>query len=239
MEKATITKNVFTCGEATFEINRDHKDNKGLIETINAIDKQPSSVWLKFATALELPVEPFDKSLLRPVLKGELQSAWYASVGKNGVPGVSEGVKNAQMNRINEYKQKIAALVTRVVDDADFVTKLKMKKTKTAKVTNLFVLVASKINELCTELYGQQYIVVKSMKELQAAGGAEYKGSSLSQIFTNAKNLEGVPPITNSRTSSKLKNLVIDGYANELDPTTFAKVTAVKKAAKKKAAKAA
>ena len=170
----------FTLGEISFEI-----DPKSLQVSLESMLKQPTAAWPKMATAAGIPCEPFDQKLVRPVLLGFFQSAWYEAF----TGSVPEKCQVNQVARIARYNQQLKELVDN--DGKDLVVSRTTKKDgtpKTPKVAVLWKLVEGKYADVKT---GQRYIVVKTLLNL-AASKPESFGFSALEVFENQAKLEGI-----------------------------------------------
>lgn len=169
----------FTLGEISFEI-----DPKSLQASLESMLKQPAAAWPKMATAAGIPCEPFDQKLVRPVLLGFFQSAWYEAF----TGSVPEKCQVNQVARIARYNQQLKELVEN--DGKDLVVSRTKKDgtPKTPKVAVLWKLVEGKYADVKT---GQRYIVVKTLLNL-AASKPESFGFSALEVFKNQAKLEGI-----------------------------------------------
>lgn len=95
----------YTLGEVSLPL-----DPKSLLTSFDALDKLDAGGWQKMAAAAKLPIEPFEKRLLKPVLMGLLQAEWYKQV-EGKVPEIC--VSN-QARRVARYKQQIEDLKNNV-----------------------------------------------------------------------------------------------------------------------------
>lgn len=148
----------FTLGEVTIPLTAK------LLESFDALDKLDAGAWQKMAAAAKLPIEPFEKRLLKPVLMGLLQSAWYkATEGK--VPEVC--VAN-QARREARYKGQLEELKANI-DGKDLVTGAKKKKEGAApKAAQRYRLAKGTDPE---KFSGQKYVVVATIKALDKGEG--------------------------------------------------------------------
>lgn len=55
-------------------------DHESILKTVDALDKQNAGVWVALANANNIPADPFDRRILKPVLMGLIQEAWYRSI---------------------------------------------------------------------------------------------------------------------------------------------------------------
>lgn len=220
-EKATIVGSEFICGEIKFAVDLDKKLSPGspvppaLRKSIDKLDSLKLSEWKQLARNLDLPVEPFDKRLLRPILGREVQNAWYVRV--HGV--CPQNLLDAQVKHVAFYNQQIELLKQQqAFSDANDATARTPKAEKAEKAGgNVYAFVAAKRKELETDLYGQMYSVVKSLATLETAGGETFKGATVGQIFSGLPILEGIKTPLKPRTGLLLRNLVGDGFLTCVD----------------------
>lgn len=175
MSEATIKGNTFSLGEVSFEIDRTdpHK-------TLSAINNLKSADWQKMVAAAGLPVEPFDKTLARPVLLGILQNAWYKEV-KGKVP---ESCVSGQTNRVARYKQQVEELKSAGAEDLVATTRKPKKAAGEQKDKVVFrvVLVGAKMKEL-EATTGQKRLMVNAFLAAKAVDtNKEHKGLSVADV---------------------------------------------------------
>lgn len=167
-----IKNGKFTQGELSFDI-----DTADLAKALQQVDKLTVAQHREIAKLNGIMVEPFDRRLLRPVVLGLVQSAWYKGV-KGTVP---EKVAASQTNRVAAYLKQLEDLKNVPTEDlvATRSRKASTKSEAAPKAALAYLLDEPKVTALLakdvkqrpseTRLIGQQYMVVETMRELAAA----------------------------------------------------------------------
>lgn len=174
MSEATIKGTTFTLGEVSFEIDRTdpHK-------TLQAINNLKTGDLQKMASAVGLPIEPFDKTLVRPVLLGVLQNAWYKEI-KGAIPA---SCVSGQANRVSRYKQQVEELKNAASEDLVAAAK-KTKKASTSAPKAVFRVVLDSAQEkVYAAKSDQQGLIVNAFVKAKAvSSNKEHKGLSVAEV---------------------------------------------------------
>lgn len=234
----TITGTILKAGEVSFEI-----DPSSILKTLEVLEKQTAPVFGKLALDLGIPAEPLDKKLLKPVLMGEVQNAWYQTFQGN----IPEKCVANQASRLTRYKQQLEEL--KANGGEDLVVGRKAKATATgaaAKTSNTYRL-ASATEDVWGKFSGQKFIIVQTMRDLGAVG-PEGKGVTVRQIFEGQKQYPGIVPPSDKNCAFHINKFGHDGIIERLDgdgkvaetqqPKAETKPKDEKPAAEKKPAKA-
>lgn len=193
MEIGKVEGGKFKLGSLAVEV-----DLKDIPKSLAAVNKLSAAEAKAFAEAYGLPVEPFDKQLLRGPLMGFLQIAIYAA--RDGK--APDAVVKAQEGRVASYKSLLEAQKNAPEDD--FVAKAS-KKTKSAGaaprdsfkyrlVEKTKSVKGAEEDEGWGNLYGQKFSVVQTMLSLGAApaDGKPGKGVTIAEISAAIKVFPGV-----------------------------------------------
>lgn len=171
-----IENGKFTQGELSFDI-----DVKDLAKALQQVDKLSVAQHRELAKLNGITVEPFDRRLLRPVVLGLVQSAWYKAI-KGSIP---EKVAASQSNRLVEYARQLEALKN--VSEEDIVATRSRKSSKAAsdatpKAVLKYVLAEDKVTAILAKdvkergdqrLIGQQYMIVEALRKLKVASSVD------------------------------------------------------------------
>jgi hypothetical protein len=178
MNAAVVVKDggkyFFVQGSVRFECDSDPK--QGIVRTLDQLDKLQANQLVELATLNQFPVDPFNKKLLRPVLMGVVQSAWYAGVlGKcpDKVAANQVSRVEAYVKQLEDFKNKPQA----VVDVVDRVSRTRRSSGTTstggaarqAKAYRLSLASKDKWDKFA-EGKGQKGAIVRIMKQLGAVG---------------------------------------------------------------------
>jgi hypothetical protein len=182
-----IADGKFSQGELSFEL-----DAKDLAKALQQVDKLTVAQHRELAKLNNIPTEPFDRRLLRPVILGLVQSAWYKAV-KGAVP---DKVVAAQQGRVVAYAKQLEDLKNVSADDLVTTRSRKSASPKSdsaPKSFSLYALVADKVAAILakdpsqrpseTRLLGQQYMVVETIQQL----ASDKKPATIDSIFTSLK----------------------------------------------------
>jgi hypothetical protein len=189
MTKATITDTTFTLGEVSFPIDRNN-----IVTSIDALDKLNAGAWTALAVASDLPVSPFEKRLIKPVLMGVIQEAWYLNIKGS----VSEKCLLNQKNRVTRYKQQLEELTSGDGDDKVFRIAKSRPETK-ERVSMFYKLLPgyeAKIKEFKTQKYMTMKAIVdagdKNLTVNQMAAAIEQMPEAKFAGTVSAKNISGL-----------------------------------------------
>lgn len=161
--------------------------DNALRETLTAAEKLEAPAYKAIATAAGLKAEPFDKNLLRPVILGIVQAAWFEAAG------VAYPEKNAvnQSNRVSRYLQQLAELASNDGDDLVVSRKPRAKSNLPVKEANLYRLVSA-TEAVWSKFAGQKFVVVETMKALGAIPNGP--GVSVATIVEKLVSFPGIVP---------------------------------------------
>lgn len=81
----------------------DDLHTNSLLKSIDAIDKLPAGRWGELAIQNQLPCDPLDRKLLRPVFMGIIQLAWYRAFEGEPKPDLIDN----QASRVEAYKRDL------------------------------------------------------------------------------------------------------------------------------------
>ncbi len=191
---------VIKIGEFEIEVG------KNVLETLTTFDKLKAEDWKKLATAAKLVCEPFEKRLLKPVLMGVIQNAWYQTVeGK-----IPEKCKANQATRVTHYATLLEQLKNS--DGKDLLVKPPKAKSETAKSTVLWVLTTKGVG---AKLTGQQFVMAKAMKTQGFVQGKT--GASVADITAKLVEVEGIITPSDKNVAFHLNKWSKDGLAARVD----------------------
>jgi len=183
-----IADGKFTQGELSFDI-----DTKDLAKALQQVDKLTVYQHRELAKLNGIMVEPFDRRLLRPVILGLIQSAWYKAV-KGNVP---EKVAAKQADRITDYLKQLEDLKNVSADDlvATRSRKASTKAESAPKSASFYTLDYKQIDALLAKdpgdrpkearLMGQQYVIIETIKNIEAV--TKKPGATVAQIAEQVK----------------------------------------------------
>lgn len=175
-----ITGNTFAAGSVKFTINPEN-----IIETLDAVEKLDAKQMQGLADHFQLPAVPFEKRLLKPVIMGEVQSAWY----KAFTGSVPEKCEVNQQARIERYKQQLEEVKNHTGEDKVVSRKSPSGSTSAApRAANLYRLVESQ-KEVWGGFKGQKRLIVKVMLDAGAVG-PDGKGVSVRFIADTVRDTE-------------------------------------------------
>lgn len=183
-----IANGKFTQGELSFDI-----DCSDLAKALQQVDKLSVAQHRELAKLNGIVTEPFDRRLLRPVVLGLVQSAWYHAIKKS----VPEKVAASQAKRVAEYVKQLEDLKN--VAPEDLVStrsrKASTKSSSAPKVSLIYVLDEKLVASLLakdvkerpseTRLIGQQYVVIETMRALAKADKPATVDAIASAVVSN------------------------------------------------------
>ena len=149
-------------GDLKFTINP-----SSIKETLELVDKLDSPKKALLARLNDIPTEPFDRRLLRPVLLGLVQNEWYqfCSADKK----VPQECVASQATRLSRYKDQLEEL-KKAPSEFDLVGKRAKKAASepVERVSMRYSLVAAKKDEYLAYT-GQRYLIVLALQALKEA----------------------------------------------------------------------
>lgn len=164
-------KYFFVQGKVRFEVDADPK--VGIQNSIFKIDSLPANEQVELANLNGLPVEPFNKKLLRPVLMGIVQNAWYQGVmGK-----IPDKVNIIHKKRVDDYSAQLEAFKNRPQANPDVVARVSRRRSSgeakpqsAPRQAKAYRLTEAKRDVWSKFDKGQKAAIVKIMKSLGAEG---------------------------------------------------------------------
>lgn len=139
-------------------------DHESILKTIDNLEKCNAGVWVALARQNEIPCDPFDRKLLKPVLMGILQSAWYKQFGENGVP---EKVTMNQETRVKQYIVDLEKLKSNPKQTASSDGKREPRISRGVKSYRL-----TETTRTAWEKYkGQKKLIIEAMLAMSAGPG--------------------------------------------------------------------
>lgn len=172
-------KHHLTFGESKVAYNPEN-----LLETMTDFESGADNDLLKaLAKHFSLPIEPFNKKLVKPVLIGEVQNEWYRVV-KGSVPTQPTAY---QKSRIENYKVRHEQFKNS--DGTDLLTSRSSSKgEKKERKANVYRLTAETKEKGWGTFKGQKRLIIKAMQELDAFPAG--KGCTVKQIADTVKDTE-------------------------------------------------
>lgn len=173
------TQNLVKLGDVNVEI-----DPKSLLATLENFEKAEATTMKKLADFLTLPATPFEKRLIKPVLLGAVQNAWYEATSG----GVPDQVLANQTARIDRYKLQLQEVVNN--DGKDLVVPKKRTSEggeRKERASNLYRLTEA-TRKVWAEFKGQKRLIIRAMEALDALPGG--KGCTVRQIADTVRGTD-------------------------------------------------
>lgn len=139
-------------------------DPESILKTIDALEKCNAGIWVTLARHNDLPADPFIKKLLKPVLMGILQNAWYKQFSEGGI--VPEKCLLNQETRVKKYLEDLEKAKTNPQGTEATASAREPKTPRTAKS---YRLVESKRAEW-EKFKGQKKLIIEAMVAMGAVG---------------------------------------------------------------------
>lgn len=224
--------NVFEQAGVKFEVSP-----TDILASLDALDKLSSDQFKALATANGVPSDPYDKRLLKPILMGIVQNAWYLAY-KGQVP--EKCVAN-QDRRVARYKEQLEELKNHNGEDAVVSRKAPSAAPARERVVNLYRLTTA-TKETWEKFKGQKRLIVRAFLELKAVQ-PEGTGVSVKTISETVKETEETVAPSLKNCAFHVNAFVHEGIvectnAGEASPEIKPQAPAPKPAAEKPAAAA-
>jgi hypothetical protein len=150
-------KFLFVQGEVSIPVDPD-----SILKTINNLDTCNAGLWVALARNNDLPTDPFNRKLLKPVLMGVLQNSWYERFGENGIP---ERVSAGQKARVAKYHEDLE----KFKQNPGSVDSLRTPEVKSPRTARTYRLTDSKLEE-AKKFKGQKKLIIDAMISMGASG---------------------------------------------------------------------
>lgn len=150
-----VEKGMMKFGEVSVEL-----DPTSLLKSLDNLEKLQAGAVQKLALALNLPVEPFERRLLKPVLMGTLQNEWYQAY-EGAIP---PQCILYQEKRVARYKEQLEELKNHTGEDVVTSRKVRTPSDKAPRVSKMYVLNVAKA-DIYKAFKGQKYLIIKAMTE--------------------------------------------------------------------------
>jgi hypothetical protein len=183
-----------------------------LIDTLELVEKLDSATYKKLADEIGVPAVPFDKRLLKSVVLGAVQNAWYeATTGE-----VPDKCTLNQEGRIDRYKTALDEIKNN--DGKDLVSR-SIKEAKGDKVPRSATLyrLLEKTKEAWSAYRGQKYLIVKAM--LENAGGPDGTGCTVRTIADTVRDTPETKAPSDKNCAFHINAFGHEGVIEKVDST--------------------